>query len=567
MPKPLKVTLIITGIIVLLLSVTFVGVNTFLKPDIKSYLQKIVVDGSDSLYKLKIKDYNIGFWASNGDINDISIEVDSARFKQLKAFNILPPVVYSAKIKSISVVGLSAWRLWRHKDIVCGSITIDGAVINMQQYQRIVNDTLKPPATKFLYELIKPDINTIEINNIAVRNADISYRTMSQELEKNAFWRFQDANITMKGVEVNEASYKDTSRILYGTNLHASLSKFKTISDNSLYNFSVKEVEYDFKGGKLVCKELGLSPAVSNEAFYRAKGFAADKFTLTFPLVESEGLNIGKLFGENMVQADHITLTDPVFVILKDKTFGNPLVSKDGKYPNQLLLKSKASINIKKVTIKNGDLSFTEKKPPTNLPGELKFGKINGDIVNITNMPALIAKNNWCKAALKTVFMNTSSMDAGFGFDLSDQSGHFTADADLGPMKGAQINNVLRALARAQTESFNLSRLIYHVEGNDFTSKGTLKMRYTDLNVSLLKVDKESGELEKKKGLTILANWLKILDSNPGKDGVERVATGFTYNREYFRGFFAVIWFNLFEGIKEIAMKGGPPPITKKSKK
>ena len=121
-------------------------------------------------------------------------------------------------------------------------------------------------------------------------------------------------------------------------------------------------------------------------------------------------------------------------------------------------------------------------------------------------------------------------------------------------------------LALAEMESFQLKKLIYNGSGDDKQLTGSLKMLYSDLKVNLLRKEDGSNKIEEKKGLSFLANLIKIVDENP-KNGEERSSNNLSTPRPYHKGFFALFWFNLMDNMTEIMMKGKTPESMKKNRK
>jgi hypothetical protein len=556
-PRRIRLILLI-GIPVLIIIVAIIvaasGVNTFLKPLIKKSISKIVVDGSDSLYAFSIKDYTIGPGGRSAIITGLDIHVDSARYKLLKTAGLLPPLIISAQVESASVSGISPWELWRHKNIYCNGIVLKGAQVNLlQQTKR--SDTIKTEAPKTLYELIKPDINNINVRRISVSDADITYRTVLQQTEKKTSWHFENTGVILDDILVDSMGHTDTARVWYAGNLQVSLGSFKMNASNGIYTFSTKNTDYNFKKRTAVIEDLKIIPAISKAEFNRRMGHEADLFTIVVPRISIENFNASAMLVDDNLEAELIKLEEPDIDIYKDKTAGTDTRNKVGKYPHQLLLKADIAIKVKKVAISKGKLVVTQKSLKTGENGSFRFNNVHGNIVNITNQPEDIAANQWCKANLSAAFMGPNAMNAIFAFDLAAANGHFITDASLASLKPNDINPAFRALAQAELESFKLDKLKYHVEGNDNYAIGDLTLLYHDLKLNVLKRD-ENGELKKKGLITLLANLLKLYDNNPMPGEAERKATNIRDERLPNKNYFGLVVRTLLKCTQEIAVKG-----------
>ncbi|MES2776103.1 MAG: hypothetical protein V4722_18140 [Bacteroidota bacterium] len=541
--------LIVLGVIFL-----SIGVNTFLKPTIKKALSKVVVDGSDSLYTFSLGDYSVGPGGRTVTINKLEIVVDSNRYRILKAANRLPGLIFSIKIDALVVTGLQPWTLWRHKNIYCNEIAIANSTIIIEQQQKRKGDTMASATPKTLYESIKPDINNINIGKINVTNSDITFKTAKRQTNLDS-WRIEKMRIQMTDVVVDSLTYADTARILYAGNLQTSFDNLKMKTQDGLYNYSLGKTEYDFKKRSVDIADIKLAPAIGQAEFNKRFGHAKDRFHLDIKKTSIENFNASALLIDDQIEAASVILESPVLDVYKDKSPGKDLTNKMGTYPHQLLLKAENSIDIDRIKINQGRLTFTEKSAKTGLEGPFKFTNINGTITNATNQPEVYARERWCKASLTASFMGNNDMSAIFNFDLPSPDGHFTIDAGLKSLQASQVNTTFKNLAKAEMESFVLDDLQYHIEGNDNMATADLKMKYHDMKLNVYKTDEE-GEFKKKGLISLLANLIKIYPANPMPGEQERVARGIRNPRIVTKNLFGYAVFTLLKCVQEIAIKG-----------
>lgn len=529
------------------------GLNTFLKPTIKRSLAKVVVDGSDSLYRFSVRDYTIGPGGRSAVISGIEVQVDSARYKTLKATGLLPRIVISLSIEKASISGISPWELWKHKNIICSQVAMENIKMNLLQQTRPA-DSLKNAGTKTLYQLIKPDINVIDINIIKVKNADILYRTVQEQTEKRSWWHFKNTTATVEDIKVDSLAGGDTSRFSYAGNFKISLGAFNMTSSDDVYKLSTKNTDYDFSKKLATIEEFKLLPAITKQEFNKKMGHAADLFTINAPLVSIGAFNPSPLLIDSRIEAGLITLDKPDIEIYKDNTAPYDTRSKVGKYPHQLLMKAGMPISIKAIKIEKGKLLVTQRSRKTGEAGSFSFHNVRGSIKNITNDTAEVQKNKWCRADLNAGFMGANNMHAVFAFDLASRNGHFTTDASLQSLEAKDINPAFRALARADLQQFHLNKMNYHVEGYDGYAIGNLQLLYRDLKLELLK--EQDGELKKKGLISFLANMLKIYDNNPVPGEPERKAINIRDQRLPEKNFFGLIVRTLLKCTQEITLKG-----------
>lgn len=92
-----------------------------------------------------------------------------------------------------------------------------------------------------------------------------------------------------------------------------------------------------------------------------------------------------------------------------------------------------------------------------------------------------------------------------------------------------------------------------------------MELIYSDLKVNIFQKDDETKKLEEKKVISFLANLIKVRTDNL-KDKNEVKAVNIVSERPFFKGFFALIWFNIFDCTTAIAFKGKAPDILKKGR-
>lgn len=97
-------------------------------------------------------------------------------------------------------------------------------------------------------------------------------------------------------------------------------------------------------------------------------------------------------------------------------------------------------------------------------------------------------------------------------------------------------------------KSGKINSLDFNLKGNDTKASGDFVMKYNDLKVDVLKIDKDTKKM-KKRGLLSLAANMVVKDSNP-ESGDLRTETP-EYDRDIFKSFFNLVWKTVFAGMKQ----------------
>lgn len=567
MKKLFIILLLIAAGITGLLFISKQWVNNVKKEDILETFSKLITDGSDSLYSVEIGNYEITGPFTGARIDNVVLRINQDVFLKMRAENTLPDIIMDGKVKSLVLEGVDMIQLvGKNKDIRVRNIVLSGTEFNLYHYKKTKKDTSATTILTSLYDRIKKDFNSIHVGEISILDGKMSYDPAGKLDKSNPFWKFDKIDIVLRDILVDSASVYDTNRFLYARDFTSSISRFRGIMGNDLYTFGMDTCNYDFRSASLDISGLRLSPHVSHEIFFRSKKFAVGESTIELPSLKVFGFYAGQAILDGRISVDSVMIERGRFEIYKDKSFGDPPVSKNGQYPNQLFLKLHASIHIPLIRIRNSSVVYTEKGLKTKKEGKIVFSNIYGSLSNITNIDSMIRRNPWSELTARAVFLGKSPMDARIALKLGDRSGTYEADATLRNLNAPQINPVLRGLAQAEAATFSLHNLSYKSRGNTRAATGSMKMNYSALNIRLLTRDEETNKLEEKKWLSLLANAVKIRQENlHGPDEIK--ADNIVTRRPYFRGFFALIWFNIFDCMTEITIKGDQPAILTKNRK
>jgi hypothetical protein len=150
----------------------------------------------------------------------------------------------------------------------------------------------------------------------------------------------------------------------------------------------------------------------------------------------------------------------------------------------------------------------------------------------------------------------TSPISAKFLFYLDSTEGEFEAQGKVQNLSSKQLNAVAIPLANTELTSLHVESLAFQIQGDNYSTKAKVQMKYNNLSLILRKRDEETGMIKKKNFLSKIINKFAIYPSNPS-EGVERVANDVVYARTSSKAFFGLIWKTIFSGMQNIMMKSG----------
>ena len=117
-----RIFLVIGSSIVFLLLTSVVLVKLFLEPLLRNKLEALIVQGSDSLYTYQLGKLDANFFGGRIRIENLNVQVDSTRYRQLKQKNALPSLTIEISLESGDVKGIGLFSLLLGREVVIREI-------------------------------------------------------------------------------------------------------------------------------------------------------------------------------------------------------------------------------------------------------------------------------------------------------------------------------------------------------------------------------------------------------------------------------------------------------------
>lgn len=441
-----------------------------------------------------------------------------------------------SSLKNISITGLNTDAFIHAQKIQAHSLTCDGGLITIQ---RMAEQTKNSNGKTITFSSAM--IDNIQLQSIALGETKILIKNISKEqpliLDKVTF--SADSLRLTQGKTINE--------LIYGANWKISTADFSFKTSDGLYEISSGIIHADNKARNATIGHITVKPLLSEDQFAAQLRYQKDRYDLQFNNIEMKEINFRKLFAENILEAGYITF-QPLINIYNDRTVAPNPASKIGNYPHQLLQKLNFPLNIQKMIIKGGKVSYTEKAKQSKLKGKLFFSNVDAEISNLTNIPANIQLNHFMKLEATGFLLGTGKLHTTWQLPLSSGNNMFTVSGALGNMNALALNPLIRPLAMATVQSGTIHKLDFTLTGNDYKASGDVKFLYDELKIALLK--KTPDSLKEKDVATALLNTF-IKNKNIGSASRN---TEVSYNRDPNRSFFNLLWKSIYSGIKKVAL-------------
>ncbi|MCC7028934.1 MAG: hypothetical protein IT257_01425 [Chitinophagaceae bacterium] len=362
--------------------------------------------------------------------------------------------------------------------------------------------------------------------------------------------------------EINVIEGNTFRNIIEKAKWKLSAEGFSLLSEDKIYAIQVNDIAIDRHTQSATIKRFSVKPRITESEFVRQSKKQGDYYNIDISNIQLGGIDINKLLNEALVDVQQASLC------LNLKVYNDRMLpvnndSKVGKYPQQLLLKLKVPLYIRRALIQKSVISYRERALATGQVGNVLFTNVNGVVDNITNIPAYIKINPVLTMNGSGMFLNKGSATTEWKLRLDTNDGAFGITGHIGQMDAAAFNTISVPLGLTSVKG-QVKDVSFAMTGNDYSAQGRLTMLYNNLKIESFKVDGARDTLKSKKLENVFSNAL-IKNDNPA-NGAARSAD-FTYKRDLNKSFFNLIWKSLFDGIQKTVMGKGSLQLQKELNK
>jgi len=521
------------------------------EPLIKEKLQQLVLEGSDSLYRLDIDKIEVDISDAHIIVKNASLNIDSARLVLLDSLKRAPNDVFKVSLKDLVIDGIGPDDFLKKKNIDLNVIYITEPVVEIFHHKRAYN--YSPPDSVTLYKKIGKEVGHFSINQLSVQNIDFKYHNVSNG---NKLTHFKNVSFDFRSILIDSSTQNDSTRFLYAKDAKITLSDYNITTPDSLYHFHVDSMILNAASRKLDLSNLSLKPVGDKEDFSKKLDYYKDRYDITIKKASIQYIEWWQLLSEDGLTARQIKLDDGKVEIFADRTLRDPHKNKVGNYPHQILMRLKLPVMINNIDVNNFKVTYTELNAKTGKKGTITFDDISGSFTNITNRKEVIDQNKYFSLNANAKLMNAGALHALFKFDLANaNTGNFSLDLEVGNMDGKELNTATKPLGLFEIKNADIKKILLHMNANDNNSNGTVTFYYNELQVDVLKQDEEQHNKLKKRGLiSFIANNFVIKQSNTSDDN-NKDPKHVSYKRDPEKSFFNLIWKTLFTGLS-MTVKG-----------
>ncbi|MDA9555412.1 hypothetical protein N9R54_04185 [Pelobium sp.] len=536
----------IAGIILILLLATAWYINKRWKPLLAEAIKSTVIEATDSLYSVDFSDIKINILSGGVTIDHIQINPNLHVYQKLIHQGLAAENIAQLSINSLSLKNVNPIKVYRYRKLDIADVNIDQPSLILF-YTKLKNQKNKIALNKTPYDRIKKVLKEIKIGTLFL--ADVKLKYVEKSNDKRKVTELDKVNIRLNDILINDTSALDKKRLFSTKDIIAEISDYDFATPDSMYHLNIKHLTISSQKKQLVVSGIGLIPRYGDMAFSEQFDFQQERYKVLFDTLVANNINLNQLIDHRIIATSSVKLMNGELAVFLNRDKPYKAIDKSQNFPHVALQRVAWGIAADTVTVKNLDINYTEYNPKTKSEGTTFFNELNGQIFNVTNVDDVLNKNHFANAYATTYLMGKGKLNVHIQFDLTDSKGAFSYDGSLGEMPTSAFNRLTKPLAMVTTSSGKINSMTFNAKGNSDGAKGSVILKYEDLNVVLMKKD-ERANFKRLGLISYFANALLLEHSNPLENGKLRVANVY-YKRPLYGSFFNLMWKVVFAGVKE----------------
>src|SRR4051794_13162621 len=213
----MKKILLILGVVIIIFGA---GTYIYLKknklshfePQIRKKLQTLVLDASDSLYKLDFDTLDADVLKSKLIIKNLRLLPDSAVLRQLESKGKKPADIFKLTLNSVVIDGLNVEDFTSAKEIGLDVIHLKDPHLEIHHEKKLTT-TKDSASLKTLYQNIAKEMNSIGVKKLLIQDMDLIYHNFENKADRVT--RFNKTNILFTDILIDSVTQYDNKRFLY----------------------------------------------------------------------------------------------------------------------------------------------------------------------------------------------------------------------------------------------------------------------------------------------------------------------------------------------------------------
>lgn len=205
---------------------------------------------ADSIHSLSAESVTYSLKHSQIEVKNIELKPVNQNISNKSRYHILVPF---AKITSTHIK-----KFYRNKAIPIDSLILTDAKIKFWPGEKRVKTKLETIDEFNLYELIKDEFSSVNIQNFKLKNAQVTLFRTQTDLSNEQ--ELKNIILNLSDFKLDSISSKDTSRIFYSKNIDFSASGYELTLGDNIHRIKVGSLDLSTQKKSVLIKNIQLYP-------------------------------------------------------------------------------------------------------------------------------------------------------------------------------------------------------------------------------------------------------------------------------------------------------------------
>ena len=407
------------------------------------------------------------------------------------------------------------------------------------------NDSVPQPPADTLQQTASQSVRTIGIGRLRITDGSVTYCEIRDG---------RQACHTLRGLSVQTDDFHLNTGDLNGNgwldnDIRTSVESVNYQLDGGAVMLQADTLRVDTRKGECSVAGIRLLPQYPKSEFASLVAGHPDWTQVVAGRIACTGVDYPEIARNKTLKIDSVWISDVEIGSFKNRQIPQKQRVKPLFY--QSLQKLSFGVDVRRVSFSDVRAVYEELSATGTVPGTVTFDSLRGDLYGLANNASPEHPRITLNAAGR--LMNRGVLQAVFLLPADSLDDRFEVNGKLGPMDLQAMNEVIEPLANARINTGRVNGMNFRIAGNARQADVQLLLLYDDLNVSLMKQERDG--LKARRLLSAIVDDLLIRTGNPD-DGVTRTGEGAT-ERDPYRSQFNYLWKSLLPGIKQTVIGHG----------
>ncbi len=459
--------------------------------------------------------------------------------------------VYDVKIPSFEISGINWFNIIFSSGLSLGTAVISRPVLQIKSDQSRKSQgeenkqgkekqRYSPLFNKSFISSLPSRINPFNLSKLEIRSGKLFRISKTEdETTKDTISSF---NLSISGIKLDSTVSDSSLKYIIAGDFGFDAEKIKRLYVRGGNEIKIDSIYVSGEDSLLNIKNFSYQPFLSRQDYFARKKYRTDRRIFKFTNLELKRIDFSSVVHKRIFNISKAAVNDFYIDILTDKRLPlNP--SCCPKMPNEILRDMTFGLDIKKITLTNGELYVKSLQDNSDTAAVIPFTGIHAEFSDISNLKGsdteakINAEANMFDAGRLTMHMKMNLISAKLNFSNYGK---------LDSMNVEAMNQWLKIENLVRLTNGQVSEISYSTDTENGLALAKVTPVYRNLKVEMLTKEKNKKSIK-----TFLANAIKMRDANP-KDGKLKVGSLY-YKRKSDDAFLDVLWVPLREALGKVA--------------